>query len=66
MNISYLLLDEVRLFCKVFCNLKQFRHNISERKYLLYLLDNLLYLSMIKIVAARSKDVESFVRWFEE
>ena len=66
MNISYLLFDEVRLFCKVFCNLKQFRYNISEWKHLLSLLYNLPSLSMIQIVVARSEDVGNFVRWFEE
>lgn len=58
--------DEIKQFCKIFSNIKQFKYAMCKTEHLLYLLDNLSHLSILNIYVPKSCRISNFLEWFEK
>jgi hypothetical protein len=58
--------DEMKQFCRIFSNIEQLKCNVNQSNDILFLLNHLSKLSILKINLSLSDDEQSFHSWLKE
>ena len=65
-EISFKNTDEIEQFCRIFSNIEQLKCNINQSNDILFLLNHLSKLSILKIYLSLSDNEQSFYTWLKE